>query len=133
MYGSETADSRFVRRAAGRRFEFSDGRFIVIARIDSGSTFKPVLSVGIVPRDNGLLAPSIRKQLGLKPVSVNLNVDDYLYQATQQHKRQQQGDMPSVGLVQSTASANALALSLLSLSLLMTIGLVSAKAVLGVN
>lgn len=57
-------ETRFVRQEAGREFEFSDGHFIVIARMDGGSTFKPVLHVGLIPIDETDLAGSIRRGLG---------------------------------------------------------------------
>ena len=118
MYSSEAVDPRFARREAGHRLEYSDGRFIIIAHMDGDSTYKPILRLGLVPRENALLAPVIRKQLGLKPVQVNesdLDLNSYLYQATQQ--QQQQRDMPSVGLVQSTAAGGASRLSLFLSSL----------------
>lgn len=94
---------RFYRSQSGHRFEFSDGQFIVIVRMDGDSTFKPVLHLGLAPIDTELLAPAIRKKLGLKP-SVVKNPNDLLGKSQQkrQQQQQQQGDMPSVGLVQST-------------------------------
>ena len=104
MYTQKGKDTRFVRRQAGRRFEYSDGQFIVIADMDGDTFFKPILRVGMVPRDNNLLGSNIRQKLGLKPSSVSYNPpeSDFNYQKTQQHKRQQQqDDMPAVGLVQT--------------------------------
>ena len=60
-------DPRFIKRKAGKHFEFSDGRFIVLVDMDGDSVFKPILSVSLVPRDNSLLAANIRQQLGMKP------------------------------------------------------------------
>ena len=109
MYSKKDSDPRFVRRQAGHRFEFSDGKFIAIANMDGDATFKPVLRIGLVPRDNSLLASNIRQKLGMKPSVYKLESDiesDFNYHKTLQHKRQQQEEnMPSVGLVQTGSSA----------------------------
>ena len=104
MY-SEDEDPRYTRRQAGYQFEYSDGRFIVIVDMDGDSTFKPVLRVALVPRDNTLLAANIRQQLGLKP-SKNTFESDFNYQKTEQHKRQHEDNMPSVGLVQTGSGSS---------------------------
>ena len=105
-------DPRFIKRKAGKHFEFSDGRFIVLVDMDGDSVFKPILSVSLVPRDNSLLAANIRQQLGMKPslISRKNNVldndnSDFNYQKTQQqiHKRQ---DQPSVGLIQTGSGSS---------------------------
>ena len=117
MYTSKN-DARFVLRQSGSRFEFSDGKFIVIADMDSHSTYKPILRVALVPRDNDLLASNIRTQLGLKQVDYK-PLDYYNYQKTQEHKNIQ----PSVvGLVQSTtgSSAEKQVVSTLCLTLILT-------------
>ena len=44
MYENEQ-DPRFVRKKAGHRFEFSDGKFAVITDMDGDATFKPILRV----------------------------------------------------------------------------------------
>ena len=61
MY-SKKDDSRFTRRQAGQRFEFSTagGKFIVIAEMDGDATFKPVLRVSLIPKDEDLLGSNIR-------------------------------------------------------------------------
>ena len=64
MYSGKD-NSRFIRHQAGREFEFSDGEFIVIARMDGGSTYKPVLHLGLVPLSQGNLAESIKMNLGM--------------------------------------------------------------------
>ena len=46
MYENEQ-DPRFVRKKAGHRFEFSDGKFAVIADMDGDATFKPILRVSL--------------------------------------------------------------------------------------
>ena len=50
MYSGENkGHERFVRHEAnGQDFEFSDGRFIVNARME-GSTYKPILHLSISP------------------------------------------------------------------------------------
>ena len=100
-------DPRFIKRKAGKHFEFSDGRFIVLVDMDGDSVFKPILSVSLVPRDNSLLAANIRQQLGMKPSLITKNVldSDFNYQKTQQqiHKRQ---DQPSVGLIQTGSGSS---------------------------
>jgi len=110
MY-SKKDDSRFTRRQAGQRFEFSTAgsKFIIIAEMDGDATFKPVLRVSLIPKDEDLLGSNIRTKLGMKP-SILKSQDplesDFNYQKTQQHKgnmMNRQDDMPSVGLVQSTA------------------------------
>lgn len=106
MYKSDD-DSKFIRRQAGHRFEFSDGKFIVIADMDGDATFKPILRVGLVPRNNDILAANVRQRLGMKPSL--FKPSDFNYQKTQQHdKRQQrqQDDMPAVGLVQTGNSCS---------------------------
>ena len=112
MYKS-SSDARFVRRQSGYRFEYSDGKFIVIADMDSHSTYKPILRVSLVPRDNDMLASNIRTQLGLKQVEYK-PLDYYNFQKTQEHK-----NMPSVvGLVQSTTGSNAEKLQIVSILML---------------
>ena len=60
MYNTKD-DNRFVRKNAGHRFEFSDGKkFIIIADMDGDSTSKPILRVGLVPLNDGLLGANIR-------------------------------------------------------------------------
>ena len=50
MYSGENkGHERFVRHEAnGQDFEFSDGRFVVNARME-GSTYKPILHLSISP------------------------------------------------------------------------------------
>lgn len=73
MYRGDNKDKRFVRHEAnGKTFEFSDGRFIINARMD-GSTYKPILHLSIAPRMDAELAPSILKFLGIKPNTKLLN------------------------------------------------------------
>ena len=61
MYSGKD-DSRFTRRNAGQKFEFSTGggKFIVIAEMDGDSTLKPVLRVSLIPKDESLLGSNIR-------------------------------------------------------------------------
>ena len=122
MYKSSSEDARFVRRQSGYRFEFSDGKFIVIADMDSHSTHKPILRVALVPRDNDLLASNIRTQLGLKQVDYK-PLDYYNYQKTQGHKNIQSS--PSVvGLTgSSNAEKQVLNIFLTSMMLLLSIKL----------
>lgn len=116
MYKSNS-DARFVRRQSGYRFEFSDGKFIVIADMDSHSTYKPILRVALVPRDNDLLASNIRTQLGLKQVEYK-PLDYYNYQKTQGHKNIQSS--PSVvGLVSQGSSAEKQVFSIFLTSMMM--------------
>ena len=63
MYNKKD-DSRFIRTQGGHRFEFSTagGKFIIIADMDGESYSKPVLRVGLIPRDEDLLASNIRYQ-----------------------------------------------------------------------
>ena len=103
MYKSNS-DSRFVRRQSGSRFEFSDGKFLVIADMDSHSTYKPILRVALVPRDNELLASNVRRQLGMREVDYK-PLDYYNYQKTQEQQSMQPASV--VGLVQSTTGSNA--------------------------
>ena len=67
MYSGQD-ESRFIRHQAGREFEFSDGEFIVIARMDGGSSYKPILHLGLVPLSQGNLAESIKRNLGMAVV-----------------------------------------------------------------
>ena len=99
-------DPRFIKRKAGKHFEFSDGRFIVLVDMDGDSVFKPILSVSLVPRDNSLLAANIRQQLGMKPSLITKNVldSDFNYQKTEQHHKRQ--DQPSVGLIQTGSGSS---------------------------
>ena len=117
MYKSNS-DARFVRRQSGYRFEFSDGKFIVIADMDSHSTYKPILRVALVPRDNDLLASNIRTQLGLKQVEYK-PLDYYNYQKTQGHKNIQSS--PSVvGLTGSSAEKQVFSIFLTSMMMLLS-------------
>ena len=61
MYSGKD-DSRFTRRNAGQKFEFSTagGKFILIAEMDGDSTLKPVLRVSLIPKDESLLGSNIR-------------------------------------------------------------------------
>ena len=99
-------DPRFIKRKAGKHFEFSDGQFIVLVDMDGDSVFKPILSVSLVPRDNSLLAANIRQQLGMKPSLITKNVldSDFNYQKTEQHHKRQ--DQPSVGLIQTGSGSS---------------------------
>ena len=53
MYsGKNKGHELFVRHEAnGQSFEFSDGRFIIKARME-GSTYKPILHLSIAPINN---------------------------------------------------------------------------------
>ena len=64
MYSGKD-DSRFTRRNAGQKFEFSTagGKFIVIAEMDGDSTLKPVLRVSLIPKDESLLGSNIRYEI----------------------------------------------------------------------
>jgi len=122
MYSGKD-DSRFTRRNAGQKFEFSTagGKFILIAEMDGDSTLKPVLRVSLIPKDESLLGSNIRTRLGMKPSILKNDPleSDFNYQKTQQHKsnnRQEklQDDMPSVGLVQSTTGFSSTSRTFLS-------------------
>ena len=117
-------DPRFIKRKAGKHFEFSDGQFIVLVDMDGDSVFKPILSVSLVPRDNSLLAANIRQQLGMKPSLITKNVldSDFNYQKTEQHHKRQ--DQPSVGLIQTgSGSSRTLLVSTTSVTWLIILGL----------
>ena len=60
MYSGENkGHERFVRHEAnGQDFEFSDGRFIVNARME-GSTYKPILHLSISPMNQDELGNAI--------------------------------------------------------------------------
>ena len=68
--------------------------------MDGDATFKPVLHLVVAPIASEWLAPSVRHQLGLKPIPENANgllLDELVSKNTQ--KRQ---DQPTVGHVHST-------------------------------
>ena len=90
MYSSNDP-TKFIRRPAGQSFEFSDGEYLIIARMDGSSRSKQILHLAIAPMSNGALADSIRKELGMKD-------SPYIRQ------RKQGGDEPVYGLVQGQAS-----------------------------
>ena len=59
MYsGKNKGHERFVRHEANSQsFEFSDGRFIIKARME-GSTYKPILHLSLAPINNDELGKS---------------------------------------------------------------------------
>ena len=102
MYDGQNSDGKFVRRKAGHQFEFSDGQFVIVAQMDGDATFKPVLHLVVAPIASEWLAPSVRKQLGMKSIPENgLNLEGGAL-AKNTQKRQ---DAPTVGHVHSTNGA----------------------------
>ena len=92
LYG-EKDPKRFVRHRGGRDFEFSDGEFLVFGRMDGGSTFKPVLHLGLVPLGDEDMAATLRKQIGLPVV--------------QEDDKGPVEEPPQFGLMSSTSDAAA--------------------------
>ena len=104
MYDGQNSEGKFVRRKAGHRFEFSDGQFVVVAQMDGDATFKPVLHLVFAPIASEWLAPSVRRQLGMKVIPENgLMLEELVSKNTQ--KRQE--DQPTVGHVHSTSASAA--------------------------
>jgi hypothetical protein len=72
--------------------------------MDGDATFKPVLHLVVAPIASEWLAPSVRQQLGMKPILETGNgllLDELVSKNTQ--KRQ---DQPTVGHVHSTSSGS---------------------------
>ena len=134
MYSGENkGHERFVRHEAnGQDFEFSDGRFVVNARME-GSTYKPILHLSISPMNQDelgnvmyikvsrlvnfdweiyssmiiqyflILAPSILKFLGIKP---NPNIRNKMRNRTPREKFSNRGAgaLPSIDSASSAFS-----------------------------
>lgn len=117
MYSTKDLD-RFVRVKAGREFEFSDGKFIVMAYMDGGTNSKPIVRLGLVPIDEADLAARLRRKLGM-PVAQR---DDLTKQ-----KRQQEDEASSL-LVSAAASGAPCAQPQTRLNWLLVMGMALAAA-----
>ena len=78
MYSGENkGHERFVRHEAnGQDFEFSDGRFIVNARME-GSTYKPILHLSISPMNQDELGNIVYIKVS-RHVKNNYSPDSYI-------------------------------------------------------
>jgi len=79
MYSGENkGHERFVRHEAnGQDFEFSDGRFIVNARME-GSTYKPILHLSISAMNQDELGNIVYIKVSWHGIKNNYSPDSYI-------------------------------------------------------